>query len=149
MHEEEEDEEEDEEEEGGTAGASFSALSAATSASASGARSLPPLETSGAAAAGLLEWSPSLHSLTQAPGASLPALPALWSAEDLEIGSVTSFSTPLLASWRGTRERPESTTEVTPGTVSEDSATGVERTILRFRVEQGGSLSLRGAKTLS
>ena len=57
-----------------------------------------------------------------------PALPARWSAEALLISCSCSLSMPVTRSKRGERQRPLSTTTVTPSIVKLDSAIGVART---------------------
>ena len=61
-----------------------------------------------------------------------PARPRLWSALEIETRSVVNRVMPLLWSYFGALLNPESTTMVTPGTVSEDSAIGVDTTTRLF-----------------
>ena len=80
---------------------------------------------------GLLEWSRSVHRRTQSPGAVRPARPARWDADAALIFSMRRVLIPRFGSYRATRARPESITNVTPSIVSEVSATLVETIIFR------------------
>ena len=67
-----------------------------------------------------------LHKRMHFPGAVRPARPARWAAENSLSVSVTRFCIPVETFIRLMRESPESMTHVTPGTVSDVSATAEE-----------------------
>jgi len=74
------------------------------------------------------------------PGATRPARPLRWSADAFETGPSSSRSRPLAGSKRSRRMRPLSTTAVTPGSVTEVSATLVAR-MTRRRVPRASAAS--------
>ncbi|QJW93467.1 hypothetical protein FTUN_0973 [Frigoriglobus tundricola] len=102
---------------------------------------------SGTVCSGRPRWLGSSQRRTHTPGAVRPARPARWSAEAREIGTSRKRSMPTDGSNSICRARPQSTTAVTPSTVTDVSATFVARTTFRRSVRWSARSCCSGGRS--